>query len=205
MVDIEFDHKKATENQIVYNEICPPIIEKQEIIDPCERSVHQLLGQYSATEKGNPQIYRATKKAHPTIFKKKFQPMHLEQIFFAVNRIELDSMLRKSIHITHLNKTVLIKIILMNQRSRQNAKNSNNKDFYKLMNNSNFGYDCHKNLDSCQFVPIFDELKEISYLKRYYNYFDPKVSKIVSSDLIKQEIYKKFNDSLMNLSKDDKF
>ena len=93
----------------------------------------------------------------------------------------------------------------MNQRSRQNEKNSNNKDFYKLMNNSNFGYDCHKNLDSCQFVPIFDELKEVSYLKRYYNYFDPKVSKIVSSDLIKQEIYKKFNDSLMKLSKDDKF
>ena len=39
VVDIEFDHKKATENQITYNEIYPPIIEKQKIIDPCERSV----------------------------------------------------------------------------------------------------------------------------------------------------------------------
>ena len=53
----------------------------------------------------------------------------------------------------------------MNQKSRQEAKNSIEKDFYKLMNNSNFGYDCRNNLDNCQFVPIFDELKEIMYLK----------------------------------------
>ena len=33
----------------------------------------------------------------------------------------------------------------MNQKSRQEAKNSIEKDFYKLMNNSNFGYDCRNN------------------------------------------------------------
>ena len=52
VVDIEFDHKNATENQITYNEIYPPIIEKQNIIDPCERSIYQLLEQFSATDKG---------------------------------------------------------------------------------------------------------------------------------------------------------
>ena len=57
----------------------------------------------------------------------------------------------------------------MNQKSRQNAKNSVEKDFYKLMNNSNFAYDCRNNLGNCHFVPIFDEFKEITYLKRYYN------------------------------------
>ena len=36
------------------------------------------------------------------------------------------------------------KLILMNQRSRHNAKKSIEKDSYKLMNNSNFGYDCCK-------------------------------------------------------------
>ena len=70
VVDIEFDHKKATENQIDYNEIYPTIIEKQKIIDPCERSVYQLHQQYSATEKGNPRTYRATKKACNFIRKK---------------------------------------------------------------------------------------------------------------------------------------
>ena len=51
VVDIEFDPTKATENRIVYNEIYVPIIEKQKIIDPCERSMYQLLEKYLATEK----------------------------------------------------------------------------------------------------------------------------------------------------------
>ena len=46
VVDIEFDHIKATEKRLVYNEIDPLIIEKQKIIDPCERSVyHNVLQQ----------------------------------------------------------------------------------------------------------------------------------------------------------------
>ena len=32
----------------------------------------------------------------------------------------------------------------MNLKSRQEAKNYIEKDFYKLMNNSNFSYDCRK-------------------------------------------------------------
>ena len=40
VVDIEFDHTKATENQIAYNKTYPLIIEKQKIIDTCERSVY---------------------------------------------------------------------------------------------------------------------------------------------------------------------
>ena len=50
----------------------------------------------------------------------------------------------------------------MNQKSRQQSKNDVEKDFYKLMNNSNFGYDCRSNLDNCKFVPIFDEYKELT-------------------------------------------
>ena len=34
------------QKKTVYNEIYPPIIKKQKIIDPCERSVFQLLEQY---------------------------------------------------------------------------------------------------------------------------------------------------------------
>ena len=86
VVDIEFDHTKATEKQIVHNEIYSPIIEKQKIIDSCERSVYHSLEQHSATEKGNPRTYRATKKAHTMLFKRKFQPMYLEKLYFAINR-----------------------------------------------------------------------------------------------------------------------
>ena len=47
VVHIEFDHIKTTEKQIVYDEIYPSIIEKQKVIDPCKRSVYQLLEQFS--------------------------------------------------------------------------------------------------------------------------------------------------------------
>ena len=69
----------------------------------------------------------------------------------------------------------------MNQKSRQESKNSIEKDFYKLMNNANFGYDCWKNLNNCQFVPIFDEYKEVTYVGRYFNFFDTRFSQFVTA------------------------
>ena len=79
----------------------------------------------------------------------------------------------------------------MNQKLRQQSKNSIEKDFYKLMNSSNFGYDCRNNLCNCKFVPIFVEFKEIIYINRYHNIFNPKVSEFVTSELLKADIEEK--------------
>ena len=93
----------------------------------------------------------------------------------------------------------------MNQKSRQQSKNSIEKDFYKLMSNSNIGYDCRNNLDNCKFVPIFDEFKEITYINRYHNIFDPKVSQFVTSDLLKADVEENYKDKLWKLDKEDRF
>lgn len=53
----------------------------------------------------------------------------------------------------------------MNQKYRQNAKNKIEKDFYKFMNNANFGFDCRNNLNNVKFVPIINGIIEISYVK----------------------------------------
>ena len=73
------------------------------------------------------------------------------------------------------------------------------------MNNSNFDYDCRNKLDNCEFIPIFDELKEITYINRYFNFFDSRVSKFVMGDLIWQQIEETYNDKLIKLDKEDKF
>ena len=93
----------------------------------------------------------------------------------------------------------------MNQKSRQQSKNSVEKDFFKLINNSNFWYDCRNNIDNCKFVSIFDEYMKITFINRYRNIFDKKVSKFVTPDLLKAKIEEKYNDKLTKLDKEDRF
>ena len=59
--------KNASEKILAYNEIYLPIIEKQKVIDPCERSTYQLLEQFVMGEKG-PSIYKKSAKAHANLF-----------------------------------------------------------------------------------------------------------------------------------------
>ena len=54
------------------------------------------------------------------------------------------------------------------------------------MNNADFGYDSRNNLDNCEFEPIYHEIGEISYIRKYYNSFDKDVSKYVNSTLIEK-------------------
>ena len=93
----------------------------------------------------------------------------------------------------------------MTQKSRQQSKNYVEKDFDKLMNNSNFGYDCRNNIDNRKFVPFFDEYKGISFINRYHNIFDSKFSDFITSNLLKAYIEEKFNYKLLKLDKEDTF
>ena len=203
IVDIEFDFKNATEREYSYNEIYPPIIEKQKTIDPCESPVFQLLEQFVRGDKGR-KSYQATAKAHANLFKKVFWPMYLEDLVFCIKRAGW-KLTKIHSHLTFEQVRFKQKFILMNQKSRQQSKNSVEKDFYKLMNNSNFGYDCWNNIDNCKLVPIFDEYKEISFINRYHNIFDAKVSEFVTTDLLKAEIEERYNDKLSKLDKEDRF
>ena len=58
----------------------------------------------------------------------------------------------------------------MNRYSKQKATSSVEKDFYKLLNNSNFGIDCQNNIDNCVFEPIYDDIGEIGYIKNMAAY-----------------------------------
>ena len=75
--------------------------------------------------------------------------------------------------------------VLMNKKSRQNAKNAIKKDFLKLMNNANFGFDCRNNANNTKFEPIIEEINEIGHIKKYYNLFDNKGSEFVNSDVFR--------------------
>ena len=82
---------------------------------------------------------------------------------------------------------------------------STEKDFYKLMNNSNFGSDCRNSMDNCDFVPIFDEVGEIHSLQKYYNLVDPKIQDFVSGRLIEEHVNDKYNQESHKLDTNDRF
>ena len=68
--------------------------------------------------------------------------------------------------------------VVMNQNARKTAKTKVEKDFYKLLNNSNFGNDCRNNLGNCKLELLFDSLEEISYIKKFTNLNSIKNQKI---------------------------
>ena len=93
----------------------------------------------------------------------------------------------------------------MNQVSRQKAKAKIEKDFYKLMNNSNFGYDCRNNIDNCKFKPMFDDVEEIANIQKYSSLFDDVCKDRFYPDLIATQIENEYNNELMKIDQNDPF
>ena len=112
--------------------------------------------------------------------------MYLEDLVFCIKRTGW-KVTKIHSHLTFEQSRFKQNFILMNQKSRQKSKNDVEKKFFKLMNNSNFGYHCRNNIDNCKFVPIYDEMKEIIFVNRYQDIFDQKVKNFVTSDLLKQK------------------
>ena len=62
----------------------------------------------------------------------------------------------------------------------QIAKTSVEKDFYRLRNNANFGYNCRKNIYNYKFTAIYDEIEEVSYIQIYVSSFSTIPVKILT-------------------------
>ena len=73
------------------------------------------------------------------------------------------------------------------------------------MNNANFGYNYRNNLNNVKFQLIIDKINEISYIKRYYNLFDSKVSNFINSDILEKQIEQNFQQQIANVKYDDPF
>ena len=159
---------------------------------------------FDTTQEGKPRIYRCTPKSHATMFPKKFILLHLEDLKCLI--------LRAGWRVTKLYSHFKFEqdafnrdFVLMNQKFRQDAKNYIEKDFYKLMNNANFGFDHGSNANNTKLEQIIDEINEISYIKKYYNLFDRKVEKFVSSDILDKNIRDEYNQAVSEVRLDDPF
>ena len=73
---------------------------------------------------------------------------------------------------------------------KKEAETDMEKDFYKLLNNSNFGYDCCSNWDNYSFQVTSCQIEVLTYVQKFRNLFDPEVSASVNSQLLKEEVEK---------------
>ena len=96
--------------------------------------------------------------------------------------------------------------VVMNQNSRKIAKTKVEKDFYKLLNNSNFGNDCRNNIGNCKLELMFDGLDEISYIKKFTNIMqDSRYREFFSLDLLRQQVEGEYDRKRDQLDEDDPF
>ena len=93
----------------------------------------------------------------------------------------------------------------MNQVSHQNVTTDFKRGFFKLMNNSNFGYDCKNNADNCFFQPIYDEIEEFFYTKKYQNVFDQEISNFVSSEILERQLEEEYLNKCAKLDPQDEY
>ena len=92
----------------------------------------------------------------------------------------------------------------MNQKSRQAATSSIEKDFYKFLNNKNFGIACRNNIDNCYLEPIYDDFSEISYNTRYTNiYHNKSFRNFFSPAILKSESTETYTAKIFALDKED--
>ena len=91
----------------------------------------------------------------------------------------------------------------MTQKSREKAT-SVERDFFNLLKNSTFGTDCRNNIDNCILKPLYQDLTEISYVKKFATTFsDNTFRNFFSPALLREEITQTFQSKIFALNKDE--
>ena len=151
-------------------------------------------------EKDIIRAFKSNAKTHSILEEKKFIPLYAKHIHFLVTRA---SWVVSKIY-QHFTKQSKFKrdFVVTNQKSRQKATTNVERDFYKLLNNSNFGMDCRSNIDNRTLEPIYDEISEIAFIKKYDNIFDnEKYFQFSDANIMMEEVNEKYHKLIFELDK----
>ena len=197
------------EKTLLFNEIYPPVFEKQKKIDPYKRSCTQIMSRatikHNIKKKDTLYSLLFNSKTHATLKKKIFIPLYAEDLYFLTTRAGW-KVTRIYEHYTFKQDTFKKDFVVMNQNARKTAKTKVEKDFYKLLKNSNFGNDCRNNVGNCTLELMYDGLEEISYIKNYTDIFtDPKFTEFFSTDILRKQVEDTFNKKIEKYNPRDIF
>ena len=203
VVDIVFD--KVNEKTLLFNELYPPIFEKDKKIEPYERSCAQIMCAMQITSKGKMSTMQHTSKTHATLRKKIFIPLYAEDLYFLTTRLGW-TVTKIYEHYTYKQDTFKKDFVTMNQDARKAAETKVEKDFYKLLNNSNFGYDCRKNTDNSNLELLYDGAEEVKFIKKYTDIFtNYKLKEFFTGDALREQIEREIDEKINEYDVDDEF
>ena len=86
VVDIHFDQKNASEEQLFFNEIYSPIFEKKKVLSPNKRSVFQHLDAMRLNDTATINSFKTTVKTHATMGEKMSILLYVGQLHFLLMR-----------------------------------------------------------------------------------------------------------------------
>ena len=104
-----------------------------------------------------------TSKTHATLRKKIFMLLYAEDLYFLTIKLAW-TVTKIYEHYTYKQDTFKKNFVMMNLDARKAAETKLEKDFYKLLNTSNFGYDCRKNTDNCNLELLYDGAEEVKFI-----------------------------------------
>lgn len=89
---------------------------------------------------------------------------------------------------------------MINQKARQQATSSVDKDFYKLLNDRNFGIYYRNNIDKCIIEPLYDDIDQISCIEKFADISEERYKDSKDPELLREAITQKYQKKL-NLNK----
>ena len=172
-------------------------------MEPFVQSTLQLMNiVVRDEEKDKIILFPYTSKTHFTLKEKKIIPLYAEDLHFLITRA---GWLVTHIYerYTYEQSKFKTDFIVTNQKAKQKAISSVEKDFYKLLNNSNFGIDCRNNIDNCILEALYDEFTEISYIEKFTKIYNGDTFRnFFSPSLLREEITQAFQSTIFVLNKD---
>ena len=151
---------------LLYNELYPPFFEKDKTMESFERSCVQVMALGRINDEGKLLSIKQNSKTHSTLRDKTFFGVYAEELYHATTQLGW-SVTCIHTHYTFRQEMFKKDFVVKNQNARKGASSEVDKNFYKLMNNSNFGFDCQNNMDKCALKLLYDGVDEVKYARTY--------------------------------------
>ena len=123
-------------------------------------------------KKNNVLKYKATEKTHATLYPKKQFPMYIDHIHFLTKKAWW-KVTKVHNYYTFEQEPFKKEYILGNQRARQEVVARGDDvqaNFWKLVNNADFGFDCRDNSQNKSLHLIYHKEAQVDFLGKYDGY-----------------------------------